>query len=79
MGFGVKEEKNTFIALPGRGGPQQANAGKTVPPTPLGKNCKEFYSTKEKNRFSYRNQEWDKRAFSLFGGNLRRQSWSPEF
>ena len=28
--FGVKEEKNSFIALPGKGGSPQANALKTV-------------------------------------------------
>ena len=30
----AKGEKNSFIALPGKGGSQQANALKTVPPTP---------------------------------------------
>ena len=51
--FWVKEKKNSFIALPGKGGSQQANDVKTVPP--IGKNC-EFYSKKKGNRFSGRNQ-----------------------
>ena len=54
----VKEKKNSFIALPGKGGSQQDNALKTVPP--LRKNCKEFYSKKEKNRFLDENQDWDR-------------------
>ena len=34
--FWVQEKKNSFIALPGKGGSQQANALKTVaPPPPL--------------------------------------------
>ena len=31
------------------------------------KNCEEFYSKKEKNRFSVRKQDWDKRAFFFVG------------
>ena len=71
-----KGEKHSFIALPGKGGPQQAYAFKTVPP--IGKNCEEFYSRKEKNRFSDRNQHWDKHAFVFLCGSLSHQSWSQE-
>ena len=38
-----KGEKDSFIALPGKGRPQQVNALKIAPP--IGKNCK-FYSKK---------------------------------
>ena len=31
--LGKGEKKNSFIALPGKGGPQQVNALKTVPPS----------------------------------------------
>ena len=55
------------MALPGKGGSQQANALKTVPP--LGKNCK-FNSKMEKNRFSDGNQDWDKHAFFFLWGIL---------
>ena len=50
-----KGEKNSFIALPDKGGSQQANALKTLPP--IRKNCREFYSKKERNRISDRNQD----------------------
>ena len=46
-----KGEKNSFMALPGKGGPQQANALKTVHP-PIRKNCK---------------KDWDRHAFFLLG------------
>ena len=58
-----KGEKNSFIALPGKGGSQQAHALKTE--LTVGKNF-EFYSKKEKNRFSDRNKDWDKRVFFIF-------------
>ena len=45
-----KGEKKSFITLPGKGGSQQANALKTVSPH-LRKNCKKFYSKKEKKFF----------------------------
>ena len=54
-------------------GAHQSNAFKTVPP--IVKNCQEFYSKKEKNRFSERNQDWDKHAFFFLRGNLHHQSW----
>ena len=44
--FWGKEKKIAFIASPGKGGSEQANALKTV--AHLGKNCEEFYSKKEK-------------------------------
>ena len=71
-----KGEKNSFIALPGKGGPQQANALKTVPPA--GKNLGEFYSKKEQNRFSERSQDADKDACFFLWGHLSRQRWSQE-
>ena len=46
--FWVKAEKNSFIALPGKGRSQQANALKTVPP--LGEIGRWFYSLEVKNR-----------------------------
>lgn len=54
----VKEKKK-------KNSSQQASALKTAPPT--GKNFEEFYNKKEKNRFSDRNQNWDKNAFFLWG------------
>ena len=36
----------------------------------IAKNCVEFYSKKEKNRFLGRNQDWGKRAFFFLGGIL---------
>ena len=71
-----KREKNSFIALPGKGGSQQATALKTGPP--IRKNWEEFYSKKEKNRLSHRNQDWNKHAFFFLWGNLSHQSWSQE-
>ena len=56
-------------------GPQQTNVLKTVPL--IGKNCEEFYSKREKNRFSDGSQDWDKHAFFLWG-HLNHQSWSQE-
>ena len=70
-----KGGKNSFIALPSKGGSQQTKALKTVP-SPIGKNYEEFYSKKEKNRFSERNQGWDKHAFFFLWGNVSHQSWS---
>ena len=58
-----KGEKISCPALPGKGGSRQANALKTV--APIGKNFQEIYTKKEKDRFSDRNQDRDKRAFSL--------------
>ena len=57
-------------------GAQQANAFKTMPP--IRKNCEEFYTKKEKNGFSDRNQDWDKQAFFFLWGNLSHQNWSQE-
>ena len=71
-----KGEKNSFIALPGKGGPQQAKCLKDcarLPPA-LRKNGKEFYSKMEKNRFSERNQDRDKHAFFVLWRNLSHQS-----
>ena len=66
--FWVKERK-IAIALPGRRGSQQTDAFKTVPTQPpFRKNCKGFYSKKEKKRFSDRNQDWDKYAFFFLLG-----------
>ena len=65
--FGERR-KNNFIALPGKGRSQQANALKTVPL--FRKNRKEFYSKREKNRFSDRNQDWNKHAFFFLWGIL---------
>ena len=45
--FGVKKTKNSFIALPGNGGSQQANAPKPVPT--LGEPGRQFYSLGVKN------------------------------
>ena len=64
--FWVKEKKNSFVALPGKGGSQQAHALKTVPP--IRKNYEEFYNKKEKSRFADRNQGWDKGAFFFLWG-----------
>ena len=72
-----KGEKNSFIALPGKGGSQRANASKGCAPR-LRKNCMEFYSKTEKNRVSDRSQGGDKYAFFFLWGNLSHQSWSQE-
>ena len=66
--FGVKEKKNSFYCFARQRRPQQANALKTVPS--IGKNCREFFSKKEKNRFSYKNQDWGRHAFFFIGGIL---------
>ena len=71
-----KEEKNSFIALPGKGGSGQADALKTMPP--MAKDREGFYGKKEKDRFSDRNQDWDKHAFFFLWGRLSHQSWSRE-
>ena len=44
----VKKKTNSFITFLGTGGSQESNALRTV--SPIGKNVREFYSKKEKNR-----------------------------
>ena len=44
-------EKNHFYCFARQRRPQQANAFKTVPS--IGKNCRDFYSKKEKNSGSF--------------------------
>ena len=66
-----KGEKNSFIALPGKGGSEQANALKTVPL--LGKNFEEFYSKKKKKKktgFQIGVRIGTNMHFSFFGGIL---------
>ena len=58
LGKGEKKKNSFIIALPGKGGTQQTNALKTAPA--IIKKREELYSKKEKNRFSGRNQSWDK-------------------
>ena len=67
-----KGEKNSFYCFAGQRRPQQANALKTVPPPPIETNCREFYSKKEKNRFSDWNQDriGTNMHSSFFGGIL---------
>ena len=54
--------------MPDKGGSQQANALKIVPP--IGKNCEEFYSEKEKNGFPDRNQGEGRHTFIFLSGSL---------
>ena len=73
--------ENNFIALPGKsggGGSQQDNVLKTVPPTPLERIARRFIVKRRKNRFSERNQDWDRYAFFFLWGQLSHQSWSQE-
>ena len=67
MEFWVKEKKMAIVALPGKGS-HSSNVLKTVPST--GKKIREFYSKKEKNMFSDRNQDWGKCAFFLLWGEF---------
>ena len=64
-----EEEKDSFIVFARQREAQKADALKSVPST--GKKCEEFYSEKEKNMFSNRNQDWDKHTFFFLWGNLR--------
>ena len=67
-----KGEKDSLYCFARQRKPQQANALKTV--SSNGKNCEEFYSKKEKNRFLDRN----KHAFFFLWGNFSLQNWSKE-
>ena len=83
--FGVKEEKKSFIALPGKEGLQQAdNALKTVPP-PLERIVRSFIVKRRKPGFQIGLRIGTNLHSSFFGGRLvvragvRRCSgwWSP--
>lgn len=67
-----KREKDSFYCFARQRRPQQANALKTVPS--IGKKYEDFYSKKEKNRFSDRNQDGDRHAFFFLWGNLSHQT-----
>ena len=54
-----------IVALPGKGS-HSSNVLKTVPS--IGKKSREFYSKKEKNMFSDRNQDWGRHALFFLGG-----------
>ena len=58
-----KGEKDSFYCFSRQ---RRVTQAKTVPS--FGKNFREFYRKKEKNRFSDRNQDWGRHAF--FGGIL---------
>ena len=62
-----KGEKNSVIALPGKGGSQQANALKTVPP--LERIVRSFI-VKRRTHFQIGSQDWDKHAFFFLWGVL---------
>ena len=65
-----KGEKNSFIALLGKGG----SCFKDCSPPPLERITRSFVVKKEKNRFSDRSQPWERPAFFLLWGNLSHQS-----
>ena len=65
-------EKDSFYCFAKQKRPQQTKALKTAPS--IGQNCGEFYSQKEKNRFSDRNQERGEHTFFFLWGNFRHQS-----
>ena len=45
-----KGEKNSFIALPGKGGHSRLMCCRLCLPAPTGKNCKELYSKKRRKQ-----------------------------
>ena len=73
--FWVKEEKNSLIALPGKGGSQQANALKTVPSLRISRS---FIVKRRKTGVQIGIRIGTNKHSSFFGGNLSRQSWSQE-
>ena len=64
--FGVKEKKIALLLCPSKGGPQQANASKTVPP--LGKIRRWFYSLGSGNTAIDKDQGKGKLALSFTAG-----------
>ena len=65
-------ENASFYCFARQRRPQQAKALKTVPS--LGKNYREIYNKKEKNRFSDKNPVWGKHPFFFLWGNLSHQT-----
>ena len=61
-------EKKKIALLLWQAKEAQANALKTVPL--IGKNYREFYNKKEKNRCSVRNQNWGRHAVLFLWGIL---------
>ena len=74
-----KGEKNSFTALPGKGGSEQTNDLKTVPPpNPLGRIAGSFIVKRRKMGFWVRIRVGRKDTLFFLSGTLRHQSWSQE-
>ena len=70
-------DKNSFIALPGKGGSQQANALKTVPP--LGEVGRWFYSLGSEKWGSDKRVEASLQSFQSWGSVVWWSSfWNKE-
>ena len=75
--FGVKEKKNSFIALPGKGRSQQTNALKTVTPPTLEIIVRSFLVKRRNTGFQI-GIRIGTNMHSFLWENLSHQSWSQE-